>query len=358
VKKDFAPFHADASCRILPEGFISENYVECHPGTSKSPELHAGSSGVPTVARAHTAVPVSLQDVINIFSLPVDQRLRAVVNELGIGTAARGEDINAMLRRANPALTQTRDVLAMLAQQRGQLADAVSETDGVLGELARRKEETRRFVNRTAVVARATAAHDRALSEGVRRLPRLLGAMRSGQRSLDRATRAVSPALDDLRAAAPGLTRITQTLPAFTHAALPALRALGPASEKGQRAVRSGRPVVATFARLASAVKPTAKLADRLMISTRDTGGLEGLIKFFYAFANVASAYDETSHLQSIVTQVSGRCILDNTQPGCKHTFYAPEAGQVPINDTPLSAGPAKAASRTDLVHVLDYLLK
>src|SRR5687768_3689159 len=29
IEGRFAPFHADATCRILPEGLITENYVEC-----------------------------------------------------------------------------------------------------------------------------------------------------------------------------------------------------------------------------------------------------------------------------------------------------------------------------------------
>jgi hypothetical protein len=107
IDTKFRPFRADATCRILPEGLISENFVDCVPGKAAR-RLAVGRDGVPTIGIDHTTVPVDLQDVINIFTLPVDQRVRAVINELGLATAGRGEDLNALLRRANPALTATR----------------------------------------------------------------------------------------------------------------------------------------------------------------------------------------------------------------------------------------------------------
>ena len=66
VPARFGPFHADARCRILPEGAISENYVACSPGTPGRPILPA-PDGRPTVPLSHTTVPVTLQDVIEIF---------------------------------------------------------------------------------------------------------------------------------------------------------------------------------------------------------------------------------------------------------------------------------------------------
>ena len=33
VERRFAPFRADARCSIRPEGLISENFVQCDPGS-------------------------------------------------------------------------------------------------------------------------------------------------------------------------------------------------------------------------------------------------------------------------------------------------------------------------------------
>ena len=90
VKHQFAPFHDDATCTILPEGLISENYVQCSPGSSVAPALTRGSDGIPTVPLTHTTVPASLQDLLNAFSMPTDERIQALIGELGIATAAAG----------------------------------------------------------------------------------------------------------------------------------------------------------------------------------------------------------------------------------------------------------------------------
>ncbi len=46
-----------------------------------------------------------------------------IIDELGIGTAARGQDFNDILRRANPALALARQAISILDRQRAQLAD-------------------------------------------------------------------------------------------------------------------------------------------------------------------------------------------------------------------------------------------
>ena len=136
LDKRFAPFHADARCQILPEGIISENYVECDPGSPSAPVLTATSGEAPTVPLTHDTTPVSLQQFIDIFSVPVADRLQLLLNELGIATAGRGEDINQILERANPSISQANRLLATVNTQRAQLADAISQTNGVVAQLA------------------------------------------------------------------------------------------------------------------------------------------------------------------------------------------------------------------------------
>jgi ABC-type transporter Mla subunit MlaD len=357
VDQRFAPFHHDARCSILPEGLISENYVECDPGTRSSPPLPAGPTGTPTVPLANTSVPVSVQDVINIFSLPVDLRLRVLVSELGIGTAGRGQDINAILRRANPSLTQAQLLLATLAKQRDQLRAIVTDTNRVIGALEQRDSGVRGFVDQGAHVGSTIALHYNSLRSAIADLPGTLAALRRGSAALDRTTTAATPLLDELRMAAPGLTELTSTLPAFATAGTPALRALEPALAAGRRVLTPAQPVVSHLATLASGLPTTALLTDRTLRSVRDNGGFEGLIKFAYAYANYTSAYDGTSHIGSMVTQVAAKCFLDATQPGCEGQYYAPEHGLVPINETPLDQGPAKPATRQQLSSLLRYLL-
>src|SRR4051794_4374913 len=121
----FAPFRKDATCTIRPEGLIAENYVQCDPGSPDSPELKGQGSIPPTVPVEHTTQPVNLTDLFEIWNVPTRDRLGVLLSELGLTTAARGQDINEILRRANPALKQAQAVIGVLEDQKQSLIEAV-----------------------------------------------------------------------------------------------------------------------------------------------------------------------------------------------------------------------------------------
>jgi hypothetical protein len=294
------------------------------------------------VSLAETTVPVSLQDLVNVFSLPTDDRLRVIINELGIATAGRGADLNALLHRSNPALTQAQRALAIIAAQRQQLATGISQTGRVLAALANKNQDVRAFVDRAAVVARTTAAHRTALGQSIHRLPALLDALRPGLRSLDRAIARGTPLLDSLRTAAPGLTTVTHALPSFIAAGTPALTSLASVSSIGRSAVRTAYPVVADLERAAAQAGPFAANLDQLLISTRNSGGVEGLLGVFYGLANVFAGYDQVSHMIGFNLNAFPTCIADTSAPGCSSKYDAPGHGTIPP-DNP-ACGPQNGA--------------
>jgi virulence factor Mce-like protein len=372
VPRGFAPFHADARCQILPEGLISENYVQCDPGRrgqgALGPWRH---DGLPTVPLAHTTVPVSLQDLLNIFSLPVDQRLAVLINELGIGTAGRGEDIDAILRRADPALVQGDRVLSILDAQRHQIAEAVAQTNDVIGQLAVRRAAVRSFVDRTATVARTTATHSQALERGVARLPALLEQVRRNLRPVDQVAVEGTPLLSDLRAVAPGLRQLTYTLPAFSVPGVRAVKALTRAAITGQQVLPKVTSVTRLIAKLASTAPPILAQADKLAVSSRDSGAFEGFLQLLYSLSTDAAAYDATSHFITALIVPYPNCLAQANATGCAHSYNSPGQGSIPVNDP--DAGPQRTsaarraglASRGRLAHqagklqpLLHYLLK
>jgi len=347
ISNRFMPFHSDATCQILPEGLISENFVECNPGTPVSPPLARGSNGVPTVPVTHTSEAVSLEDVFNVFSVPTAERVQLFLDTLGVGTAGRGQDLNSILRRANPSLTQADRVLAILGAQNHQIATAVGQTDQVLTELANGSASVRSFVDRAASVARTTAAHRGALESGVHGLPAMLTAVKHGLISLDRVAAQGTPLLDDLRTSAPYLESLTYSFPAFTKVATPALRAIGAAAAQGTAAIPSALPVVAHLNRFATSARPVAKLLDELLVNLRQTGGIEGLLRFLYGFQSFLAAYDSVSHFPTEFVNIFPECIFSNAGdaplPGCSHAYSAPDHGQVPLNAPNVSPGPNTA---------------
>ena len=338
VDRRYAPFHADARCQILPEGPISENYVECTPGSRSAPALvHA------TVPITRTSVPVSLQDLLNIFSLPVDERLSVLINELGIGTAGRGTDLNAILRRADPALTQGDRVLAILNAQNTQLAAAVHQTRSVLGELAAHQSSVRAFIDHAASVASTSAEHQAALAAGVARMPALLTALRTDLRPVDRLATRGEPLLADLRRSAPGLLQLTATLPAFARPGLPGIAALGRAADHGLSALSAARPVASQLERLGTIAPTVLTSLDQLLVSTRDSGAFEGFLRLLYSLSTDSGGYDAISHYVTALIIPFPTCMSNPSTPGCDHAYSAPGQGSVPINDA--SAGPTNAAA-------------
>lgn len=375
LSRRYMPFRANASCRILPEGIISENYVDCNPGTGAAP-LPRGPSGTPTVPLDHTAAPLSLQAVLDTFATPAPERLRVLIDELGVATAGRGQDLNAILQRANPALKQTGRVLAIVDHQRDEVAKAVTQTDQVLGQLAVRSDDVRGFVDRAAQVLETTAAHRTALEVSIRRLPPLLHSLRSALAPIRTAATAGIPLLEDLRASAPGLSTLTTTLPAFTNAAIPAVRAVGAAAATGRKTIEPATPVVKDLRTFATAARPVATLLDQLLISVRNSGGIEGLLKFVYSAATGTGLYDTTSHFPLILPRIFVACILENAlpytrdSPGCTHTYNSPGVGTAPAMEVPPPASASadtsavagkQAAARANAAQLksfLDYLLK
>jgi virulence factor Mce-like protein len=331
VQRRFAPFGTDATCTILPEGLISENYVECVPGRRDAPLRPAGDD-LPTVPLAQTTVPTSLQDLLNAFSLPVDDRIRAIINELGIATAGRGEDLNALLRRANPALAQTQRVLGILEAQRTEIRDAVTHTDRVLHAVGDREDDLRGFLRHATDVAETTAAHRDQLGAAVRALPPALAAVRPGLRALRRTARRATPLLRDLRRVAPELQTLNRRSGPFVRDGTPAVRSLASTARTGMTTVRAARPVVRTLADTAAAMARTAPDLDVLLRSTRDTGGFEALLRAFYSTAVSMSAYDDISHIVGLAVSVFPQCIVAPTTRACNHNYGAPGNGTIPVN--------------------------
>ena len=102
----------DVTCETRPQSLIGEYFIDCNPGRNPT-ELKAGST-IP-VERTFSTIPADL--VNNILRLPQRERLRIILNEFGAGVAARGTDLNAVIRRAVPALRETDKLLDLLADE-------------------------------------------------------------------------------------------------------------------------------------------------------------------------------------------------------------------------------------------------
>ena len=119
----FQDFREDATCLIHPQSLIGEKYVDCEPtqprapGTEAPPELAViedgeRGEGQRLLPLEQNGKVVDLDLVNNIMREPYPDRFRLILNDLGAGLAARGEELAEIIERSNPALRETNEVLA------------------------------------------------------------------------------------------------------------------------------------------------------------------------------------------------------------------------------------------------------
>lgn len=317
VDKRFAPFRSDAHCSIRTEGLVGAAVVNCQPGSQKGALLQTGERGHPTLPLARTSVPVSITDFFEIWQAPVRDRLRIVLNELGMGVAGRGDDLNELLLRANPALGKARHALAIIVAQRKTLAASISDSNRAIAALAADRDATRTLISEAAKTARVTAVHDRALGRGIAGLPPLLTRSRNALTELDALSRTAKPLVADLRVSAPALESLTDDTPSFAKDAMPSVRALTPSLKEGNATVAQLGPFVRSLERFTKSADPAGRLQGDLQVSLRDSGTYESLLRLFYAGTASTARYDAVSHmdpshivaagcLQYAVTHVDG----------------------------------------------------
>lgn len=323
VDDRFAPFRSDADCFIAPQSLIGERFIQCAPGTPRGHELKASGGHAPTVPVSNTHSPVDPDLVVATFQLPVRERLSIILNELGAGVAGNGRNLNAVIRRANPAIQATQDVLRIVARDRAVLGDLIDRSDTVIGELAKRRSRVADFIDQAAQVSRTAAERDGAVSEGIRRLPATLDETRSSLRALTTLSNRSRSLLGDLRKAAPSLTRLVRDAPPLADAAKPALDHLASMSRTGTATLRDGAPVVEQLRAFAKLGIPAGQLAATLNESLKDRGVVEGLQYFVYSVALTLSRYDSTSHIQPAYLVAPGECLAyaKVTVPSCDAHF-------------------------------------
>jgi ABC-type transporter Mla subunit MlaD len=310
VDSRFLPFHRDASCTIRPQGLIAENYVECDPGSANSRPLTARDGFAPTVGVGRTTEPVSLLDLFNIFNRPTRERLTVLVNELGIATAARGQDLNDLLRRANPSLTLARQVTEILNRQRSQLAAIADATDTIASQGAGHTQDVQNFLGRAATFTSLTANHRTALAQAIKRLPGLLAAAQPALTRLDTVAVDGTPLVRQIHAAVPSLDRLAGDLGPFVKAARPGLARLAPAVARATTALNDTAPLLTTLRRYADRSKSGTALTGRLFRNLQQHGFVENFLSIMYYIGASLSRFDATSHMLAIllISPDNGAC--------------------------------------------------
>jgi ABC-type transporter Mla subunit MlaD len=322
----FTPFYANATCSIRPQSLIGERYVDCDPGSSRTPPLalikHGPGAGSHYLPVARTASPVDSDIVQDIYQQPIAQRFALILNELGTGLAARGTDLNGIIHRANPALGYTDQVLKILARQNRQLAQLATDSDKVLAPLAKVKTQIAGFVTNANTTSVASASRARDISRSFQLLPQFLRQLRPLMVSLGNLADQGTPLMASLGQSAAALGRQFENLTPFAKQARPALIALGNSSQQSQPALVATLPLAKQLRNLGKQAVPSGSLLDKLLTSIDNTGGIEQLMSLLYDGTNATNGFDELGHYVRTDTLV-GDCTgyAKRAIPGCSANF-------------------------------------
>ncbi len=206
-----------------------------------------------------TTKAVDIDLINNIMRESYADRFRLILNDLGAGFAARGEDLAAIIQRADPALQQTNRVLAELASQNQRLAKLAKDSDTILGPFARERRAVAGFINNANVAGEATAERSQDLEAGFQRFPAALRELRLTMGKLRGFSDQATPVFAQFRAGGPAIARATRALGPFANAAEPALTSLGTAAQQSQQPLVNSDPILRDARDLARKAAPGAK---------------------------------------------------------------------------------------------------
>ncbi len=346
----FVPFHADATCAIRPQSLIAERYVDCNPGSSSAPPLalvkHGPGAGTYLLPVTQTSSPVDIDIVQDISQEPIRQRLSIILDELGTGLAARGADLGAVIRRADPALGYTDQVFKILAGQDKVLAALASDSATVLGPLANARRQIADFVLQADTTAVAAAQRSAEIAQSIRLLPSFLGKLKPLLADLGSLADQGTPLMSSLGQSAAGLDREFAEVVPFASAARRALIELGDAAAQAQGPLVASQSLATRLNNLGAAAQPSATLLDRLTASLDQSGAIQQLMGVLFYGTGATNGFDSDGHYVRTDALI-GACTAFATTPasGCSANFGSAAGSNADSTDVEAQRASVAAAA-------------
>lgn len=332
----FQDFREDASCIIRPQSLIGEKFIDCSvtdpraPGEEPPPELEVIPEGQPGAGQRllpleNNGRSVDQDLITNIYRLPYAQRLRVILNELGVGLATRGPELQETIERANPALREVNKLLAILASQNRRLAQLAKDGDHNLTRLAAKRKNMTGFFRSAGYVAAATAERGDEQRENLRNLPETLRELRATFSSLGNFADSARPVFAELQPHTKDISEVTTKLGPFAEATEVSLTALGRAARTAGPDLVASRPIIRKLGRQARIGRQPATQLNFFLASTRQNDGFRNLMKLFYGTGSSLNGYDQYGHYQRTNVLVTP-CTPYQTAPvfiGCSSLWAA-----------------------------------
>jgi ABC-type transporter Mla subunit MlaD len=309
----FIPFRTDAHCEVGLESLLGEQFVQCTAtqphaaGAPAAPALPAIASGPDKgqhlLAVQNTTAPVGFDLLNNIMRLPERERLSLIINGLGAGLAANGQELNAALLRADPALQQTDKVIAVLASQDRLLSNLTDESARILAPLAQQRAHLGGFIRHAGAVAVASAQEGQAIEQNLQDFPPFLRQLKPAADRLSALAGQMTPALRSLQAQAPAINASVAGLGPLAKASIPSIKSLGNVAQRGETVFPAVNRVAGQLLKLSTPLLPLATDIARIAQSFDNAGGIEDVMRFIYFYTGSVNGEDALGHyIRSLVT--------------------------------------------------------
>jgi phospholipid/cholesterol/gamma-HCH transport system substrate-binding protein len=131
IGNDHWPLHSGLSADIRPKSLLGEKYVDLHDGAQNASPYQADA----TLQASATAAPVELDQFINSLDPPTRTAVRVLLDDLGAGVAARGNDLNAAIAAGRADLANFAAFGQTLNDRDPDLDKILVGLDGVLGKI-------------------------------------------------------------------------------------------------------------------------------------------------------------------------------------------------------------------------------
>ena len=346
----FQDFRTDAYCIIRPQSLLGEKFVDCRPteahaeGAEPAPALKVipegqEGAGERLLPVQNTASPVDPDLLTDINQLPYAERLRIILNELGVGLAGRGEDLHEVIVRANPALRETNRVLAILANENRVLSKLAVDSDRALAPLAVvRKRVADSFAQQNAV-ATASARHETALARNLALFPPFLEQLGPAMERIRAFADETIPTFTELGKAAPALNRIFTQIPAFSSSSTVYFKSLGKFGKTAGPALKATEPLLERLEALGTSAQPFANNLSSLFSSLKSTGGIERLMDFIFLTAGATNGYNSLGHFLR-ADLLTSNCVTYRAEKnsGCVGNFIGSGSTAASASSTAVTA--------------------
>jgi phospholipid/cholesterol/gamma-HCH transport system substrate-binding protein len=308
VDRSVLPLHDDVKATITTQDLLGERFIRLERGSPAAPVLKEPM----VIDVKHTQRVVDLQDVLNSVDTPTSTALAALVTESGEGLKGKGQQADKALAALAPAMRQTRDLAAILAEQNDLLTRLVDNAQPVATAVGSHQgRDLDHIVDSANTALTVVAANRQSIRASLRQLPQTISSARATLAELSGVADPATRTLASLRPVTDDLDDISGELQRFADAADPALASLPPVLDRANKLLGEAAPVVAALRPAAKDLVPTAASAQRLSSGALSGRNLTNLMEFVKGWSMATSDYDSISHYFKAMVPLSPNAVGD-----------------------------------------------